>query len=185
MDRPLDPLALEAQVCFALSAASRAMVALYRPILEPLGLTHPQYLVMLGLWQDARAGRSTTVSGLASRLYLDPGTLSPLLKRLEQQGLVERRRAAADARVVELHLTDAGAALREEALAVPARVVEATGLSLEQLERVKLASDAVIAAAYGLPEDGDGPEDADDDTGEEEQGGTADGTAAVAVAALP
>ncbi len=149
MDRPEDPLALEAQVCFALSAAARAMVALYRPILEPMGLTHPQYLVMLGLWEDSRTGATTTVTGLAARLYLDPGTLSPLLKRLEQQGLVERRRAAGDARVVELHLTEAGAALRTEALAVPARVVQATGLSLEELERVKTAADAVIAAAHG------------------------------------
>lgn len=126
MDSSGDPLSLEAQVCFALSAAARAMVALYRPILEPMGLTHPQYLVMLGLWQDSRAGRPTTVTGLASRLHLDPGTLSPLLKRLELQGLVERRRALGDARVVELHLTDTGAALREQALAVPARVVAAT-----------------------------------------------------------
>lgn len=149
MDSPGDPLSLEAQVCFALSAAARAMVALYRPILEPMGLTHPQYLVMLGLWQDSRAGRTTTVTGLASRLHLDPGTLSPLLKRLELQGLVERRRAAGDARVVELHLTDAGAALREQALTVPAQVVEATGLSLDDLRRVRDASNLVVAAVHG------------------------------------
>lgn len=171
MDRPEDPLALEAQVCFALSAAARAMVALYRPILDPLGLTHPQYLVMLGLWEDSRAGRTTTVTGLAGRLYLDPGTLSPLLKRLEQQGLVERRRAVGDARVVELHLTEAGAALRAEAVAVPARVVQATGLSLEELEDVKVAADAVIAAAHG----GRTRRAAYD----------ADGTATVSAAALP
>ncbi len=174
MDRPEDPLALEAQVCFALSAAARAMVALYRPILEPLGLTHPQYLVMLGLWEDSRAGRTTTVTGLAGRLYLDPGTLSPLLKRLEQQGLVERRRAAADARVVELHLTEAGAALRAEAVSVPARVVQTTGLSLEELENVKVAADAVIAAAHG------GRTGSARDT----KAG-ADGTAAAPAAALP
>ncbi|WP_277207929.1 MarR family winged helix-turn-helix transcriptional regulator [Isoptericola croceus] len=149
MDQPEDPLALEAQVCFALSASARAMVALYRPVLEPLGLTHPQYLVLLGLWEDAGAGRTTSVTGLAARLYLDPGTLSPLLKRLEQQGLVERRRGAADARVVEVHLTEAGAALRTEALQVPARVVEASGLGLDELQRVRAAADAVIAAAYG------------------------------------
>jgi DNA-binding MarR family transcriptional regulator len=175
MDRPEDPLALEAQVCFALSAAARAMVALYRPILEPMGLTHPQYLVMLGLWQDAGAGRTTTVTGLAARLYLDPGTLSPLLKRLEQQGLLERRRAAGDARVVELHLTEAGAALRTEALSVPARVVQATGLSLEELERIKTAADAVIAAAHG-PRTLPTPEAAVDGT---------DGAPAVAAVALP
>ncbi|GAA1976600.1 MarR family transcriptional regulator [Isoptericola halotolerans] len=149
MNQPQDPLALEAQVCFALSASARAMVALYRPILEPLGITHPQYLVLLGLWEDAGAGRTTSVTGLAARLYLDPGTLSPLLKRLEQQGLVERRRGTADARVVEVHLTEAGAALREEALQVPGRVVESSGLSLDELEQVKAAADAVVAAAHG------------------------------------
>jgi len=147
MDLPGDPLRLEAQVCFALSAASRAMVSLYRPVLEPLGLTHPQYLVMLGLWQDDRSGHLTTVTGLASRLLLDPGTLSPLLRRLEAQGLLERRRAASDARVVELHLTDAGRRLRSDAEKVPAAVVEASGLTLQELEQARLASDRVIAAA--------------------------------------
>lgn len=149
MDQPDDPLALEAQVCFALSASARAMVALYKPILEPLGITHPQYLVLLGLWEDAGAGRTTTVTGLAGRLYLDPGTLSPLLKRLEQQGLLARRRATTDARVVEVHLTEAGTALRREALQVPHRVVESSGLSLDELQRVKVAADAVISAAHG------------------------------------
>ncbi|MDO8143349.1 MarR family winged helix-turn-helix transcriptional regulator [Isoptericola sp. 178] len=148
MDRPVDPLALETQVCFALSAASRAMVSLYRPVLEPLGLTHPQYLVLLGLWEDAGAGRTTTATGLAGRLYLDPGTLSPLLKRLEQQGLLERRRSAADGRVVEVHLTEAGRALRSEAVEVPGRVVAASGLGLDDLDRVRAASAAVIAAAH-------------------------------------
>jgi DNA-binding MarR family transcriptional regulator len=144
-----DPLALEAQVCFALSAAARSVVALYRPVLEPLGLTHPQYLVLLGLWDDARAGRTTTVTGLAARLHLDPGTLSPLLKRLEQQGRIDRRRSVVDARVVEVHLTADGVALRTEALEVPARVVAASGLDVEELLRVREAADAVIAAAQG------------------------------------
>ncbi|MEG3616149.1 MarR family transcriptional regulator [Isoptericola haloaureus] len=157
MDRPDDPLALEAQVCFALSAASRAMVALYRPVLEPLGLTHPQYLVLLGLWEDDGAGRTTTATGLADRLYLDPGTLSPLLKRLETQGLLTRRRSAADGRVVEVHLTARGQALRSEAVEVPGRVVAASGLSLDELERVRAASDAVIAAAHGERADTVGP----------------------------
>ncbi|CAM3518888.1 MarR family winged helix-turn-helix transcriptional regulator [Isoptericola cucumis] len=148
MDLPDDPLRLEVQVCFSLSAAARAMVALYKPILEPLGLTHPQYLVMLGLWQDERAGRLTTVTGLAARLLLDPGTLSPLLKRLERQGLLERRRTSADARVVELHLTDAGRALRAQAEKVPAAVVEASGLSLAELDAARVATERVIAAAH-------------------------------------
>jgi len=85
-----DPLALEAQVCFALSAGARGMVALYRPLLEPLGITHPQYLVLLALWQDDAAGTTSTVGDLAARLHLDAGTLSPLLKRLEALGYVRR-----------------------------------------------------------------------------------------------
>ena len=149
MDLPADPLRLEAQVCFSLSAAARAMVSIYRPILEPLGLTHPQYLVMLGLWQDDRAGATTTVTGLSARLLLDPGTLSPLLKRLERQGLLERRRAAGDARVVELHLTAAGRALRDQAEEVPAKVVAASGLSLTELEQVRDVANRVVAASQG------------------------------------
>ena len=82
-----DPLALERQVCFALSIASRNVVAVYRPLLEPMGLTHPQYLVMLALWQQA----PLSVTELGRRLELDPGTLSPLLKRLEAKGLVKSR----------------------------------------------------------------------------------------------
>jgi len=151
MDLPADPLRLEAQVCFSLSAAARAMVSIYRPILEPLGLTHPQYLVMLGLWQDDRAGATTTVTGLSARLLLDPGTLSPLLKRLERQGLLERRRAAGDARVVELHLTAAGRALRDQAEEVPAKVVAASGLSLTELEQVRDVANRVVAASLGAP----------------------------------
>ncbi|MFD6178196.1 MULTISPECIES: MarR family winged helix-turn-helix transcriptional regulator [unclassified Isoptericola] len=149
MDLPADPLRLEAQVCFSLSAAARAMVSIYRPILEPMGLTHPQYLVMLGLWQDERAGATTTVTGLSARLLLDPGTLSPLLKRLERQGLLERRRASGDARVVELHLTAAGRELRARAEQVPAAVVAASGLSLPELEQVRDVANRVVAASQG------------------------------------
>jgi len=151
MDLPADPLRLEAQVCFSLSAAARAMVSIYRPILEPLGLTHPQYLVMLGLWQDDRAGATTTVTGLSARLLLDPGTLSPLLKRLERQGMLERRRGSGDARVVELHLTDAGRDLRAEAEKVPAAVVAASGLDLAELEQVRDVANRVVAASGGVP----------------------------------
>src|SRR6476620_1852768 len=87
-----DPLALDRQVCFALAVANREVVALYRPVLEPLGLTHPQYLVMLALWErDCRSLRD-----LADTVALDPATLSPLLKRLETSGLVERRRHSSD-----------------------------------------------------------------------------------------
>jgi DNA-binding MarR family transcriptional regulator len=144
---PDDPLALESQVCFAMSAGARGLVALYRPLLEPLGLTHPQYLVMLALWQDAAAGRDSTVTALADRLALDPGTLSPLLRRLESTGRLTRSRSPEDARVVVVHLTDAGRALRGDAERVPAAVATATGLTVDELVEIHRAASKVVAAA--------------------------------------
>ncbi|MEU2031305.1 MarR family winged helix-turn-helix transcriptional regulator [Nocardia amamiensis] len=120
-----DHLALDEQLCFPLYAASRAMTAVYRPKLERLGLTYPQYLVMLALWE--RDGRS--VGDVCHTLALDSGTLSPLLKRLEAAGLVERRRSAADERRVDIQLTERGRALRAEAGDIPAEMAEASGLS--------------------------------------------------------
>jgi DNA-binding MarR family transcriptional regulator len=116
-------LALDEQLCFALYAASRAMTARYRPMLEAIGLTYPQYLVMLVLWDDG----PSTVSQIGSRLRLDSGTLSPLLKRLEQHGLITRRRRADDERSVEIRLTDDGAALRGKAEAVPQEMCQVLG----------------------------------------------------------
>jgi DNA-binding MarR family transcriptional regulator len=110
-----DPLRLDDQLCFALYRASRAVIRSYAPLLEPLGLTYPQYLALLVLWQ--RDGAS--VKQLGERLALDSGTLTPLLKRLEHQGLVERRRGRDDERVVRIHLTAAGRALRGKARKVP------------------------------------------------------------------
>lgn len=124
-----EELLLRRQVCFALYAASRAATALYRPVLDELGLTYPQYLVLLLLWE--RDGR--TVKELGDELMLDSGTLSPLLKRLESGGLVTRRRSAGDERVVEVHLTRAGTSLRRRALQVPRRLAAATGLSTTEL----------------------------------------------------
>src|SRR3954470_21766070 len=103
-----DPLTLERQVCFALSVAARSVVALYRPLLEPMGLTHPQYLVMLALWQHA----PLSVRELSGLLQLDPGTLSPLLKRLEAIGYLRRERDRADERSLAVTLTPAGKELR-------------------------------------------------------------------------
>ncbi|MBF6328035.1 MarR family winged helix-turn-helix transcriptional regulator [Nocardia transvalensis] len=124
-----DALSLNQQVCFPLYAALRAITAVYRPKLEALGLTYPQYLVMLVLWeQDER-----NVGELSAALALDSGTLSPLLKRLEAAGLVERHRSAADERRVEIRLTERGRALREQACAIPAEMLEATGMQLEEL----------------------------------------------------
>ncbi|WP_344341861.1 MarR family transcriptional regulator [Agrococcus versicolor] len=124
-----DMLRLDEQVCFAIVTAARNVVAIYRPILEPLGLTHPQYLVLLALWE--RAPRS--LRDLAAAVALEPATLSPLVRRLEAQGIVTRVRSAVDERVLDIGLTDAGVALRREALRVPEQVMEATGMSPEAL----------------------------------------------------
>lgn len=128
-----DPLALDRQVCFALAATSRSVIALYRPVLEPLGLTHPQYLVMLALWQTS----PLRVRDLGEQLSLDPATLSPLLKRLEAQGYLTRTRNSADERSLDIALTEAGVALRERALAVPGRILELLGVDPTTLERVR------------------------------------------------
>jgi DNA-binding MarR family transcriptional regulator len=138
-----DPLALDRQVCFALAVATREIVAIYRPVLEPLGLTHPQYLVMLALWErDARSLRD-----LAETLALDPGTVSPLVKRLEAAGLVRRERDSADERLLAVTLTAAGRTLRKDAEQVPGRIVQRLGLPVAQLEQLNAVLRAVIAAA--------------------------------------
>jgi MarR family transcriptional regulator, organic hydroperoxide resistance regulator len=139
---PTDPLALDRQVCFALAAASRSVIGVYRPVLEPLGLTHPQYLVMLALWE--RSPR--TVSDIGSALHLEPATLSPLLKRLEAAGLLTRERSSTDERALAVTLSPAGVALRAEAEKVPAQIVDRLGLPLAQLERVRDELTALIAA---------------------------------------
>lgn len=142
MDLGPDPLALDRQVCFALSVASRSVIAIYRPLLEPHGLTHPQYLVLLALWQSA----PRSVRDLGETLRHEPATLSPMLKRLEALGYVTRRRARADERQLEVDLTDAGRALRAEAEKIPYQVVETLGMSLDELETLHKALSRVIAA---------------------------------------
>ena len=132
MDQP-DPLALDRQVCFALVATARRVVAVYTPVLAPLGLTHPQYLVMLALWE--RSPR--TLRDIADALWLESATLSPLLKRLEAAGLVERRRDPDDERALAVSLTADGVALRDEAVKVPGRIVERLGMSIAELEAVR------------------------------------------------
>ncbi|MCO6010660.1 MarR family transcriptional regulator [Actinoallomurus purpureus] len=140
-----DPLALEHQVCFALSVAARGVVAVYRPLLEPLGLTHPQYLVMLALWQHA----PLSVKELSRLLQLDPGTLSPLLKRLEAVGYVERGRDGRDERVLAVTLTAEGRALRAEAEKIPPTIVERLGMEVAELQDLHVALTRVIGAAQG------------------------------------
>jgi MarR family transcriptional regulator, organic hydroperoxide resistance regulator len=139
-----DPLALEQQVCFALSVAARSVVALYRPLLEPMGLTHPQYLVMLALWQHA----PLSVRDLSRLLQLDPGTLSPLLKRLEAIGYLRRERDRADERSLAITLTESGRALRARAEQIPPAVVSRLGMPIEDLQRLHASLTQVIAAAH-------------------------------------
>ncbi|WP_026553773.1 MarR family winged helix-turn-helix transcriptional regulator [Arthrobacter sp. 35W] len=136
--------ALKSQVCFALYSASRAATAVYRPMLESLGVTYPQYLVLLLLWE--RDGAS--VRELGEALELDSGTMSPLLKRMEAAGLVERRRSAADERRVEIHLTDDGAELRKRASEVPAQLAIAAGLSPAELAAFNETLAKVTAALH-------------------------------------
>ncbi|MEV4704977.1 MarR family transcriptional regulator [Actinoplanes sp. NPDC049316] len=139
----VDPLALEQQICFALSVAARSVVAVYRPLLEPMGLTHPQYLVMLALWQHA----PLSVRRLSDLLALDPGTLSPLLKRLEAIGYLVRERDQSDERSLAITLTPKGRELRAEAEKIPPAVVQRLGLPIADLRRLHAALTEVIAAA--------------------------------------
>lgn len=125
-----EALSLERQVCFAVAVANRAILSVYRPLLEPLQLTHPQYLVMLTLWES----EPRTVKGIGDLLQLDSATLSPLLKRLEAVGYVTRTRSVTDERSLTVALTEEGRALREQAMAIPGAVVEALGVSLPELE---------------------------------------------------
>ena len=130
MNEVPEQLRLDNQLCFAIYACSRAMTRLYAPLLGRLGLTYPQYLVMLVLWE----GDQLTVSELGERLYLDSGTLTPLLKRLESAGLLARQRDAQDERRVRIALTNAGQALRAEAEKIPACVLQSTQCTLPELQ---------------------------------------------------
>lgn len=136
-------LRLRNQVCFALYAASRAVTAVYRPVLDRLGLTYPQYLVLLVLWERG----DTAIRELGDALRLDSGTLSPLLKRLESAGLVRRARDAGDERMVVVSLTPAGVRLRARAAGVPAAVARRTGLSSGELLRLR---DELVALTEAL-----------------------------------
>lgn len=140
-------LRLDHQLCFALYSTSLAMTKLYKPLLTELGLTYPQYLALLALWERDRQ----RVSDLGARLFLDSGTLTPLLKRLEAADLVCRQRSREDERTVIIHLTEAGRALKARAAAVPGCVLKATGCSLDEVmnltRRVQALRDQVGALA--------------------------------------
>lgn len=140
-----DLLRLENQLCFALVTAARNVVAIYRPFLDPLGLTHPQYLVLLALWEQS----PRTLGELADELAMEPATLSPLVKRLEAQGRVSRARRAGDERVLEIGLTEAGQELREAALRVPQQIMERVGMNTDQIAALR---DALSPFAGRRPE---------------------------------
>jgi len=139
----VDPLALDRQVCFALATANRSVINLYRPVLDAIGLTHPQYLVMLALWE--RSPR--TVRDLGDALLLEPATLSPLLKRLESAGLITRARSAKDDRALDIELTTDGRSLRSKAEAVPGTIVEKLGMPVAELEEMRDSLSRLIVAA--------------------------------------
>lgn len=140
---PTDLLALDRQVCFALSIASRSVIALYRPLLQPMGLTHPQYLAMLALWQH----EPLSVKELGELLQLDAGTLSPLLKRLQTLGYVNRERNARDERSLVVTLTPEGRRLRAEAEKIPPAIVGRLGMDLTELQDLHAVLTRVIGAA--------------------------------------
>ncbi|WP_037141868.1 MarR family winged helix-turn-helix transcriptional regulator [Rhodococcoides fascians] len=138
-----DPLALDRQVCFALAVANRAVLAVYRPLLEPMGLTHPQYLVMLALWESS----PRSVKEIAAALQLDSPTLSPLLKRLEAAGLLVRTRSRSDERQLAVELTADGAELRTQAENIPPAVVERLGVDITELEELRTVLGRINRAA--------------------------------------
>lgn len=128
-----DALLLDNQVCFALYSTSLMMTKVYKTLLQALGLTYPQYLAMMVLWeQDGR-----TVGEVSTRLLTDPGSLTPLLKRLEAEGFISRTRSKEDERVVLLHLTQQGRALQHKALTVPGCILAASGLDMEKLHQLQ------------------------------------------------
>lgn len=132
-------LALENQLCFSIYSAGLAFNRLYKPVLDALQLTYPQYLVMLALWETD----GQTVGELGERLFLESSTLTPLLKRLEAVGYVTRQRNPADERQVQIRLTETGRALRDQALVCPATVVQASGRSRDELMQMKQATAAL------------------------------------------
>ncbi|MER2133817.1 MAG: MarR family transcriptional regulator [Arthrobacter sp.] len=142
MDPVDDDLLLEHQLCFALSVASRSVVGAYRPVLEDLGVTHPQYLVLLALWEQS----PRTVRNLSDALLMEPATLSPMLKRMESAGLISRNRAPDNDRALAVDLTERGRSLRRKALAVPGAMMERLKLSREEVLELNAAMQRLIEA---------------------------------------
>lgn len=144
-----DDLLLERQLCFALTVASRSVVGAYKPVLERMGLTHPQYLVMLCLWENS----PRTVRDISEALAQEPATISPLLRRLETAGLITRRRVEGNERALAVALTPAGAALRQQATSVPGTMMAKLGLTRKQVEDLHRTMMDLITATTGRSTD--------------------------------
>ena len=144
-----EDLLLEHQLCFALTVAARSVVGAYKPVLEKLNLTHPQYLVMLCLWEAS----PRTVRNISDALAQEPATISPLLRRLEAAGLITRRRMDGNERALAVELTAEGAALRQEALKVPGTMMERLGLTRAQVTELHTSMMGLIAATSGQETD--------------------------------
>ena len=144
----VDPLSLERQVCFALAITNRAVLGVYRPLPEPLGLTHPQYLVMLALWgHPPSSPQPLSVKQIAALLQMDSATLSPMLKRLQALGLLTRLRSVTDERTMQVELTTKGRTLRRQALKIPPAVIERLGVDLDKLEHLHDVLTGINSAA--------------------------------------
>ena len=141
-DETQDDLLLEHQLCFALTVASRSVVGAYKPVLDRLGLTHPQYLVMLCLWESS----PRSVRDISEALAQEPATISPLLRRLEAAGFITRQRVPGDERSLAVGLTPRGAALRQQATAVPGTMMDRLGLTREQVSQLHSSMMDLIAA---------------------------------------
>lgn len=137
-----DKLKLENQLCFSVYAVSRAITKLYRPLLEELDITYPQYLVMLVLWEN----ETLSLKDLGKKLYLDSGTLTPLLKRLESIGLVMRKRSLEDERLLNVSLTEKGFQLKEKAKNIPDCILKAINLDMENLIKTKAQMDSLLTS---------------------------------------
>jgi MarR family transcriptional regulator, organic hydroperoxide resistance regulator len=140
-----DPLLLENQICFKIYTAEREITKLYRGLLEEIGVTYPQYLALLVLWEDGKV----SVKELGRKLFLDSGTLTPMLKRMESNGLVERHRSVEDERSVVITLTKKGIAMKEKAACVPARLLERLEMDGEELERLDQTLTTILGRLQG------------------------------------
>ncbi|WP_226758924.1 MarR family winged helix-turn-helix transcriptional regulator [Arthrobacter sp. SO3] len=144
-----EDLLLEHQLCFALTVASRSVVGAYKPVLDKLGLTHPQYLVMLCLWESS----PRSLRDISEALAQEPATISPLLRRLEGAGFITRQRVPGDERTLAVGLTPLGAALRQRATAVPGTMMDLLGLSREEVGQLHASMMALIAATKTASKD--------------------------------